>query len=58
MSRRPASSRGVRNDDDQSSAYATHTRNQSNGGRSLYDEHLALYQAELAAERATESVGS
>lgn len=49
---RPRQSRGVRPDDGNGATYQTHTRYQSNGGRSLYDEHLATYQRELAEERA------
>jgi hypothetical protein len=48
---RPKQSRGVRPDDGNGATYQLHTRNQSNGGRSLRAEHLALYQQELAAER-------
>jgi len=40
---------------DHSAAYALSTSSMSNGGRSLYPEHLALYQAELAEERAQQS---
>lgn len=51
---RPKSSRGVRPDTGNGKAYDMHTRNQSNGGRSLYPEHFALYQQALEAERKQE----
>lgn len=51
---RPRSSRGVRTDTGNGDTYNLHTRNQSNGGRSLYPEHFALYQQELEAERKQE----
>lgn len=34
-----------------SDCYANNTCKLSNGGRSLYPEHFALYQQELAEER-------
>lgn len=42
----------------ESESYARTTRVFANGGRSLYPEHMALYQAELAAERQSDQLTS